>query len=223
MAAQTSVERTLAAVWRMESPRVIAAIALPVLVVAAAIVGVVLANRNTEAPPNPRSGALPGLQAGPAPWPPEVQHLRDRLQTLGLPAQASMAETLHIHAHLDVYVNGQTVEVPQNVGIDQAEGFLTSIHTHDATGIIHIESPTQRTFTLGEFFDVWGVRFTASCLGGYCDSGDKTLTVFVDGKPVTGDPRAVQLTAHEEIVVAYGTPGQLPNPVPSSYQFPSGL
>ncbi|HEX9235017.1 MAG TPA: hypothetical protein VF972_01920 [Actinomycetota bacterium] len=60
-----------------------------------------------------------------------------------------------------------------------AADYLTSIHTHDATGIIHIESPTPRTFTLGEFFDVWGVRFTASCLGGYCRSSDRALSVFV--------------------------------------------
>jgi hypothetical protein len=202
--------------------RIIAAVGVPGLV-AAVIVGVLLANRATDASPKVSSGGLPGLQTGPPPWSPELQHLRDRLQTLGLPAQASMAETIHFHAHLDLYVNGQAVEVPQNIGINEAEGFLTSVHTHDRTGIIHIESPTEGTFTLGEFFDVWGVRFTASCVGGSCNSGDKALKVFMNGVQVTQDPRAVQLSAHEEVVVAYGTPAQLPSPVPSSYQFPTGV
>jgi len=104
-----------------------------------------------------------------------------------------MAQTLHIHAHLEVFVDGTRVEVPANIGINQTQGFLTSLHTHDATGIIHIESPTVRTFTLGEVFDVWGVRFTPDCLGGYWSSGNKLLRIFVNGKPVAGDPRLVTL------------------------------
>jgi hypothetical protein len=46
--------------------------------------------------------------------------------------------------------------VPANIGIDEQAGYLTSLHTHDATGIIHVESPTRRSFNLGDFFDVWG-------------------------------------------------------------------
>ena len=30
------------------------------------------------------------------------------------------------------------------------------LHTHAADGVVHIESPTKRTYTLGNFFDVWG-------------------------------------------------------------------
>ena len=53
-----------------------------------------------------------------------------------------MAEALHIPVHLDVFVDGRHVQVPMNIGINDAQGFLTSLHTHDATGIVHIESPT---------------------------------------------------------------------------------
>ena len=84
---------------------------------------------------------------------------------------ASMAAALHHHDLLQVYVDGQPVTVPSQVGIDQAEGYLTSLHTHDASGIIHVESPTQRSFTLGQFFDVWGVRLTSTCIGSYCPRG----------------------------------------------------
>lgn len=170
-----------------------------------------------------RQKTLPGTQTGAAPWPPELDHLRARLTALGLPAAPSMAETLHIHVHLDVFVDGRRVEVPMNIGINEAQGFLTSLHTHDATGIVHIESPIVRTFTLGQVFDVWGVRFTSDCVGGYCSGGDKLVRVYVDGKPVSGDPRLLRLAAHQEIVVAYGTSDQLPRPIPSTYSFPQGL
>ena len=97
------------------------------------------------------------------------------------------------------------------------------LHTHDATGIIHVESPTVRPYTLGEFFDVWGVRFTQTCLGGYCNAGGQTLRVYANGHLVTGNLRQLELTAHEEIVVTFGTEAQLPHPIPSSYGFPFGL
>ena len=107
--------------------------------------------------------------------------------------------------------------MPNQVGINQAAGYLTSLHTHDASGIIHVESPTQRAFTLGQFFDVWGVRLSATCVGGYCPKGSATLKAFVNGRAYTGDPQNIPLTQHEDIVLAYGTPAQLPNPIPSTY------
>jgi hypothetical protein len=166
---------------------------------------------------------LPGELAGPAPWPRNVGELGARLSALGLPALEQEGTVLHIHQHLDVFVAGRRVVVPAGVGIDGAERFISPLHTHDTTGIIHVESPTVRTFTLGQFFGVWGVGFTPRCLGGYCTSGAKRLSVYVNGKLVRGDPRRAPLEAHEEIVVAFGTTAQLPRPLPSSFTFPAGL
>jgi hypothetical protein len=63
----------------------------------------------------------------------------------------------HIHQHLDIYVDGRKVPVPALIGIDPAAGFAP-LHVHDTSGVIHVESPTVRSYTLGEFFAVWGVR-----------------------------------------------------------------
>ena len=123
---------------------------------------------------------------------------------------------LHIHQHLDVYVNSKKVEVPALIGIDTAGQFLTQLHTHDTTGIVHVESPTHRTFVLGEFFGEWGVKLTANCLGTYCGK----LHWYVGGKKMTGNPAQLVLAAHQEIVIAVGKP---PFPIPSSYKFPAGL
>ena len=168
-------------------------------------------------------GGLPGLQTGSPPWPAETTQLRARLTAIGLPALTAEGQVQHTHQHLDLYVDGRQVTIPADIGINRTVGFISPIHTHDATGIIHVESPVVRTFTLGELFDVWGVRFDGHCVGGACDGGGRALSVFLDGQPYAGDPRSLVLAAHEEIVVAIGTPAQLPNPIPATYAFPGGL
>lgn len=160
---------------------------------------------------------------GPAPWPANNgDGLRARLAALGLPALAREGTVLHIHAHLDVFVHGKRVVVPAGIGIDPYLRFISPLHTHDTSGVIHVESPTVRTFTLGEFLGVWGVRLSGSCLGGYCAGHGSSLRVYADGRPVS-DPARLPLAAHEEIVVAFGTRRQLPRPLPVRYAFAPGL
>jgi hypothetical protein len=176
-------------------------------------------HRQTAASP----AGLAGLQTGPAPWSANTAGLAERLQAIGVPPLSPLEGTaVHIHQHLDLYVDGRKVTVPAGIGIDPAVGFAP-LHTHDPSGVLHVESPTVRTYTLGQFFAVWGVRFTPSCLGGYCAGGGRQLRVFVDGRPVQADPTAITLEPHQEIVIAFGTAAQLPSPVPSTYQFPPGL
>ena len=163
--------------------------------------------------------SLPGIQTGHPPWGAGLDGLRERLRALGLPALGSEGTALHTHEHLDVFVRGRPVIVPANIGIDRTAGFISPLHTHDESGVIHVESATTRAFSLGQFFDVWGVRFTRECLGGLCDTGSESLRVFVDGHDATGDPRRLELFAHEEIVVAFGTAAELPSPISRSYGF----
>jgi len=165
---------------------------------------------------------LPGIQSGPPPWTAGHDGLRERLRALGLPALSAEGTVLHTHEHLDVFVHGKQVTVPATIGIDPAGQFIAPLHTHDASGVIHVESPTERAFSLGEFFDVWGVLFTRDCVGSLCTSGDNRLRVFVDGHEATGDPRRLELFSHEEIVVTYGTDAELPSKIPDSYGFPIG-
>ena len=103
----------------------------------------------------PRAPAgLPGELKGPAPWPANTAELRPRLTALGLPALAREGRALHIHQHLDVFVEGRRVTVPAGIGIDPAAGFIAPLHTHDATGVVHVESPSAKPFFLGQFFGV---------------------------------------------------------------------
>ena len=166
----------------------------------------------------PAAAALSGTQTGPAPWLPEIKNLRARLKAINLPALSTEGEALHIHQHLDIFVNGKPVTVPAGIGINMDARFISQLHTHDVSGVIHVESDQVRDFTLGQFFDVWGLRFTKDCIGGYCAKDKNRLRVFSDGKPVTGDPRNLALSSHQLIAVVYGPVESTPT-IRTTYQF----
>jgi hypothetical protein len=134
----------------------------------------------------------------------------------------------HIHAHLTVFVSGAARQIPLGIGIPAAQISATPagpfvgagscfywLHTHAADGIIHIESPVTRTYTLGDFFDVWGQKL------GRAEVGPATgpVTAFYDGRLFRGNPRDIPLSKHAQIQLDVGRP--LVAPVQIS--FPAGL
>jgi hypothetical protein len=197
---------------------------LGILIIAGVIYVVFNHNKSVVFAPNINidPNSLAGMQTGNYPWSPEINNLEKRLQEIGLPALSQEGTVLHAHQHLDIFINGQQAAVAANIGIDDAKGFISPIHTHDETGITHVESPIIKKFYLGQFFDIWGLRLTSDCIGGYCNNKDQTLKVFVNGNLFSGNPRLAELQAHQEIVITYGTIAQLPSPIPSSYAFPAG-
>jgi len=115
-------------------------------------------------------------------------------------------------------VDGRPVEVPADLGIDQHRGLIAELHTHDDSGVLHVESgDSHLTFTLGQLFTEWGVELDAEDLGGLHADGGEQLRAYVDGRPVEGDPGRIELADHQEIALVYGT-GQ-PGHVPDSYDF----
>lgn len=164
---------------------------------------------------------LPGIQTTKAPWAPEIPHLFTRLKDIGFPMSAQGGVVFHTHQHVDVVINGKPIVVPANIGIDQRARFMAPTHTHNSNGLIHLESRVQREYTLGNLFDVWGVRFTKLCIGGYCANATSTLSVYSNGKLVTDNPRSLVLKQHQEIMVVYGNASSTPKII-SSYAFPVG-
>jgi hypothetical protein len=140
----------------------------------------------------------------------------------------------HVHSHLDVFVDGKPVVVPAGIGINIAdpgvrkfdnplgyggiegcdEPCISPLHTHDESGVLHTESPTNEMHTLGQFFAEWGVELSDTCVGEHC--APEPIGVYVDGKPYEGDPRAIELTDRKVIVVVVGTP---PATIPSTFDF----
>ncbi len=151
------------------------------------------------------------LRTGP-PWPPRYDGLEARVEAAGFPPVGD--ESYHVHALLSVFVEGEAVEVPGDIGIDRPRQFLSPLHTHSANGVIHFEADDPAPFTLGQVFDVWGVAFDTERLGGLTNVGPDTVQVFVDGEPVQ-DPRSVELAEGDNVVVAYGEEGSFATRPPS--------
>ena len=127
----------------------------------------------------------------------------------GIPCQTGEQLSYHVHAHLAIVANGQPVTVPAQIGIPG--NCFYWLHTHDTTGAIHIEAPSPQTYTLGQFFDIWGQPLTSDNVAG----SRGTVTAFVDQKQVTGDSRAIPLKDQASIVLEVGTPV----PPPVNYDF----
>ena len=121
----------------------------------------------------------------------------------------------HIHAHLQVYVDGQPRALPAAIGLlgpiyeDTPYGRFYGaqkcyywLHTHASDGVIHIESPSARVYTLGTFFDEWRQPLNTTNVAG----NQGKLTAFVNGKPWTKDPRAIPLIPHASIQLDMGEP-----------------
>jgi hypothetical protein len=157
----------------------------------------------------------PGLQtsqpaSGPseAAWKPEYAHLAQRLKLIGIPPGGK--ETFHIHALLHIYVNGLLRPLAANIGLETAKGLESSMHTHDDTGIIHMEAPHPFSYTLGDFFSVWGVKLGPAQVGGLTGYGGDHLHFYLNGKPLS-NPAALVLHKDDSVVIGYGPPSGYPH------------
>ena len=130
----------------------------------------------------------------------------------------------HIHAHLDLFINGKSFTVPELIGIKPEDRCLYWLHTHDDSGIIHIESPVKKEFTLGQFFDIWNKKFDNTHLLNYTTNNKSSimLSVYVNGKKIDNktDFRDIPLNSHDEIAIVYGSSAYN---IPPRYEFPQGL
>lgn len=170
---------------------------------------------SSSKPPALDYNALPGVRKAKPPWAPEYAHLDSRLAPLGLTALSAEQLVYHIHQHLDMYLNGKRITVPQCIGIFGCYKnfvYLTQLHTHAPDGVIHVESASKHEYTLGDFFAEWGVFLNRQCVGSLCQG----YTWYVNGKKQTGNPANLGLTPHLEIVFAIGKP---PKKIPSTYSW----
>jgi hypothetical protein len=118
-------------------------------------------------------------------------------------------EDYHIHNLLSIYRDRTRLAMPDNIG---RSGCTYEMHTHDASGVIHIETDVPKKFTLGQYFSLWRQPLTSTSVAGL--SGPFRYYLIENGKLAryTGDPRALELKAYREIVILSGTnpPPMLP-------------
>jgi hypothetical protein len=138
----------------------------------------------------------------------------------GISCRTQSKETVkyHVHIHVAVFVKGKMERLPAGIGITQPRllekysnghfydvglyDCLYWLHTHVADGIVHVESPGPRDFTLGEFFDIWNQPLGPGEVG----PAKGKVVVFENGKRFDGNPRLTPLIAHADIQIDIGSP-----------------
>jgi hypothetical protein len=147
----------------------------------------------------------------------------------GVTCQQVEKIAFHTHAHLTLFVSGNAYVIPYGIGIGPPiAGLNTSVgafvtkgscfmwlHTHAADGIIHMEAPKLTAFTLGQFFDIWGIKLSRDQVG----SHKGQVTAFYNGKVWTGDLANIPLPSEAQIQLDIGKPIVAPEHI----RFPKGL
>jgi hypothetical protein len=132
----------------------------------------------------------------------------------GIKCETSEQLLFHVHSHLAIFVNGQQRSIPMGIGIApprQTEAGATGsfvvagtcfywLHAHTSDGIIHIESPIQRTYTLGNYFDIWHQPLSSTQVG----PAHGTVTAYRNGQLFSGNPRNITIGAHIVIQLDVG-------------------
>jgi hypothetical protein len=118
----------------------------------------------------------------------------------------------HIHSHLAINDHGRALAIPDSIGRPIFGQCFYWLHTHTPDGIIHIESPVVRSFTLGQFFAVWGEPLTRTRASDAKLRAGEKMTVWLNGSRYAGDPRTIPLAQHTDITIDVGAPAPKPAP-----------
>ena len=100
----------------------------------------------------------------------------------------------HVHAHLTILINGVSTPLPANIGVPAA-GTPSFIHTHDASGIVHIHPVNgvnpDHFMTVGDFFDAVrtnsgagnnpSANFSSTQIMGNVADATNTVRMYVNG------------------------------------------
>ncbi len=113
----------------------------------------------------------------------------------------------HDHSTLSIFINGEERLIPENMGINtetcnEQGGNMHTVHTHDASGKLHIETEADVNISLGVFFDIWGVHFNETGIFDYRVSNTHELVMTVDGV-TTNEFDDYLLVDGKEIVIMF--------------------
>jgi hypothetical protein len=123
--------------------------------------------------------------------------INDDLLTIdGIECAEAEQFAFHIHTQFNITINNQSYPIPAGIGI-VPNNCIYWMHTHDDSGLIHIESPIKKEFTLGQFLDIWN-RFNSSdtvVQNITNDNVNGTLLVYINGTQMNNntDYRDIEL------------------------------
>jgi hypothetical protein len=121
-----------------------------------------------------------------------------------VPCGPSEVLTRHEHAHLTILIRGQIKTVPAFVGITASQ--ICWLHTHDTSGIIHVEAGDSRALTLGDFFAVWRQPLGATVIDDERVGTGESIQTTVNQQAYAAAPETIVLKDHQDIVLQLGPP-----------------
>ena len=197
------------------SAGVVAVVASAIVLLGVPVLVVLLASDDTAQTSAAQERVVPGSSDPRRPSAPFFANAGDGVRPDGVGCSTASPSALRGLAHLDVFADGARVIVPGRIGVSASCAYW--LHTEAPDGVIVIGSPERRSFTLGDFFDVWGAPLSRRRVLSFGLDAGRRLGVFVDGRRVAGDPRAVRLVDGREIALVIGRP---PSSVPARFAFP---
>jgi hypothetical protein len=99
--------------------------------------------------------------------------------------------------HLELFARRRVVIVPAGIGISTARRCSYAARTRTPTGVFEIRAGSH--LTLGDLFRIWGQPLARGRLAGF--RSPRPLLAFVGGRRWRGDPAAIPLTRHAQIVL----------------------
>lgn len=130
----------------------------------------------------------------------EKKNLLETSREVALSYTTDEQTQFHIHPNISIIINGINETIPANLGISSLG--MTSIHTHDSSGVIHIESPVKKDFVLADFFAVWKKEFSKNQLLNQKIKNPSNITVTVNDKLVNTYENTV-MNDLDKIVIEY--------------------
>jgi hypothetical protein len=168
-----------------------------------------------------------GSSVGSSPAPGPTSAVSEYSAVDGISCDSSAHTNFRMAVHLSMVINGQQVDIPNGIGAAPDYSCLYWLHTsinNSPTastirnivkkiqkGVIYVEAPAERAFTLGNFLDIWSHRFSTMGYTSMLDQMGPGWQVYVNGKPYTGDFHTIPLTSHALITLAYNTTGVQPD------------
>lgn len=133
----------------------------------------------------------------------------------GIPCQLLVGAKQHVHTYLGIYVDGNELVIPPGTGVSynpylHSECFY-AMNVYSDDNIIHTESPIKnKTYTLGQFFDIWGETLSKNQVANYHTDMQNGLSFKIADangniSTYTGDPRNIELKDHESIFILYNS------------------
>ena len=146
-----------------------------------------------------------------------------------IPCDRLSSTQVHYHAALQILVGGTPIPIPTDLGRTASCTYWLHMHTGEP-GIIHVEAPTDRTFTLGDFFGVWSMwagekeLIDTRHVSTISLRSDQKLLVFVDSgdgaQAYAGNPGGIVIREHEVITLEVTPPTVTP---PPAFDWPPGF